>query len=327
MRRSHAAANWLLERLGLDVALTGDLLEECAQGRSAIWYWRQVLIAIWVGIWSAIRDHKLLALSAVATGFAIELSLILLWQFVPGPPLFSVEFWIVDVSAILLTQAATGWIVARTHRVHPVPMVSAFLVCLLLWYVSSIFSSSAGMILADSLTRPQARPYLVLYLVTIFVTIVGLLGGGILGSRPKEPASAPLLALRAIATGFAVNFLFIFLWTTFHLDTLLTHTIGWLADLVSQAVAGWVVARTHRAQPIPTVLAFVVCLLLWHLCLDFSMVRMLLMDSIDQPRFRPYLTSLLARYLPTIIGVLAGGILGARPKEPPSAPEMNGEVA
>jgi hypothetical protein len=107
-------------------------------------------------------------------------------------------------------------------------MVSAFLVCLLLWYVSSIFfSSSARMILADSLTRPEARPYLALYLVTILVTIVGLLGGGILGSRPKEPASAPLLALRGIATGFAVNFLFIFLWTTFHLDTLLTHTIGW----------------------------------------------------------------------------------------------------
>jgi hypothetical protein len=341
MRRSHAAADWLLERLGLDVALTGDLLEECAQGRSAIWYWRQVLIAVLTGIWGAVRDHKLLALRAIATGFAIEVLVIFLWQFVPDLPLFSVEFWIVDVSAILLTQPVTGWIVARTHRAHPVPMVSAFLVCFLLWYVSGIFSS-ARMILVASLSQPEARLYLAAYLVTISGTTIGLLGGGLLAARPKEPASTPkpeltgiwaaigeqkLLALRAIATGFAVNFLFILLWNTFHQDMLLNRAIGWLADLLSQAVAGWVVARTHRAQPIPTVLAFVVCLLLWHLCLDFSMVRMLLMDSIDQPRFRPYLASLLARYLPTIIGVLAGGILGARPKEPPSAPEMNGEVA
>jgi hypothetical protein len=63
---------WLFELLDLDVALTGDLLEERARGRSAIWYWRQVLIAVWIGIWSAIRDHKLLALRAVATGFAME---------------------------------------------------------------------------------------------------------------------------------------------------------------------------------------------------------------------------------------------------------------
>ncbi len=41
MRSSHAVAIWLFERLGLDVALTGDLLEECQRGRSAIWYWRQ----------------------------------------------------------------------------------------------------------------------------------------------------------------------------------------------------------------------------------------------------------------------------------------------
>ena len=72
MRSSHAIAIWLFEHLGLDVALIGDLLEECERGRSAIWYWRQVLIAVWIGILVAIRDHKLLALRAVATGFAIE---------------------------------------------------------------------------------------------------------------------------------------------------------------------------------------------------------------------------------------------------------------
>ena len=32
MRASHLIAIWLFERLGLDVALTGDLLEECKRG-------------------------------------------------------------------------------------------------------------------------------------------------------------------------------------------------------------------------------------------------------------------------------------------------------
>jgi hypothetical protein len=187
MRHSHKIANWFLELLGLDAALTGDLLEECAGGRSTIWYWRQVLIAVLTSIWGAIRDHKLLALRAIATGFAIELPLIFLWQFVPDlhlPP-FSVEFQIINGTVSLLAHGTTGWIVARTHRAHPVPMASAFLVCFLLWYVSRNFSEGR-MILVDSLTRPEARPYLALYLMVIFYAIVGVLAGGILGARPKE---------------------------------------------------------------------------------------------------------------------------------------------
>jgi hypothetical protein len=114
MRLSHAIAIWLLERLGLDVALTGDLLEERARGRSAIWYWRQVLVAIWVGISVAIREHKVLALRAVATGFAIESLFIFLWNRAPElPMLFSIAWWMIQFSVTLLTQVATGWVVAR----------------------------------------------------------------------------------------------------------------------------------------------------------------------------------------------------------------------
>ena len=35
----------MFDRLDLDSALAGDLLEERARGRSALWYWRQVVIA------------------------------------------------------------------------------------------------------------------------------------------------------------------------------------------------------------------------------------------------------------------------------------------
>lgn len=57
MRSSHAAAVWIFERLGLDVALAGDLLKERARGRSSIWYWRQVAAgcaanAVWYFLWA-----------------------------------------------------------------------------------------------------------------------------------------------------------------------------------------------------------------------------------------------------------------------------------
>jgi hypothetical protein len=35
-------------------------LEERARGRSKVWYWGQVLIAIWTGIWSNVFAHKVL---------------------------------------------------------------------------------------------------------------------------------------------------------------------------------------------------------------------------------------------------------------------------
>jgi hypothetical protein len=190
MRLSHTIAIWLLERLGLDVALTGDLLEERARGRSAIWYWRQVLVAIWVGISVAIREHKVLALRAVATGFAIESLFIFLWNRAPElPMLFSIAWWMIQFSVTLLTQVATGWVVARTHRAHQIPMVLVFLVCFDIWLVCGNFSW-LKMIMVDSIDQPRFRPYLATYFLTIFTATVGLLLGGILGARPKRSSQA-----------------------------------------------------------------------------------------------------------------------------------------
>ena len=52
MRSAHPPklATWVLRRLGShNEALAGDLLEEYQRGRSKLWYWRQVLIAVSVG--------------------------------------------------------------------------------------------------------------------------------------------------------------------------------------------------------------------------------------------------------------------------------------
>jgi hypothetical protein len=48
-RTPPAVATWLTERLGpvrYRESLTGDLLEQFHRGRSEVWYWRQVLMAI-----------------------------------------------------------------------------------------------------------------------------------------------------------------------------------------------------------------------------------------------------------------------------------------
>ena len=46
-------ATWLLSRFGpANDALLGDLLEEYRAGRSARWYWRQVMMAMLVGRWT-----------------------------------------------------------------------------------------------------------------------------------------------------------------------------------------------------------------------------------------------------------------------------------
>ena len=67
--RSIRSAKWMLEHLtngNIDEALSGDLLEEFHSGRSALWYWRQVLSAIAIGAFGFVRRRAtLLAFSAV----------------------------------------------------------------------------------------------------------------------------------------------------------------------------------------------------------------------------------------------------------------------
>lgn len=199
MRSSHATAAWIFERLDLDVSLAGDLLEECARGRSTVWYWRQVLVAIWVGIWGAVFDHKALALRAVATGCAVNSVWLLLGEKflhigLPVAPGISIES-IASLLIILVTQAATGWVVARTHRTHAIPIVCVFAIWLVLWYPANIDFRYVRMLVADSFDQSRFRTYLAGYLawiaVPIFTVVAGLLIGGSVGARPKRQPSAP----------------------------------------------------------------------------------------------------------------------------------------
>jgi len=70
MKRNNppAVATWILEHLcpaGRNDALAGDLLEEFRQGRSSLWYWRQVLAAIAVGCAKEARTQWLVMVFSV----------------------------------------------------------------------------------------------------------------------------------------------------------------------------------------------------------------------------------------------------------------------
>lgn len=140
MSSSDVVVSWIFDRLGVDVALAGDLREERAHGRSTIWFCRQVLIAICIGIGRPIFHHKVLALRALATGCAVNIGWLLLNPVkflhigLPVRPEISFDS-IATLSVILLTQVTTGWIVARTHRRYPIPMVFVFVIWLVLWYL------------------------------------------------------------------------------------------------------------------------------------------------------------------------------------------------
>ena len=189
MRSSHAIVLWLFDRLSLDGALAGDLFEERAHGRSTIWYWRQVLFAIWIGIWGAIFSHKVLALRAVAAGCAVNAVWLFLWSnflhlgLSTSPPHTKrlVMESVACLLIILLTQTVTGWIVARTHGALAIPMVIVFATWLVVWYVGGTLSGN----------QPGFLPHLAWYLTPPSTVAAGLLIGGMVGARTKGQPTSP----------------------------------------------------------------------------------------------------------------------------------------
>lgn len=67
-------ATWLLSRfepIDTNEALIGDLAEHYHQGKSAAWYWKQVLAAIVVSIFNDARNPKQLDIRAVIAGWIV----------------------------------------------------------------------------------------------------------------------------------------------------------------------------------------------------------------------------------------------------------------
>jgi hypothetical protein len=134
-------ATSLLKRLGRsdhDETLIGDLCEEYQRRRSAAWYWRQVLIAMAVGCFQEIRDHKLLTARAILTAVISWYGLGPLYRATVGsfynhlvwtmPGVGGILFLLVGV---VIPAISIGWLVGRFHRQHPAAMVLAVAVFIL----------------------------------------------------------------------------------------------------------------------------------------------------------------------------------------------------
>jgi hypothetical protein len=94
-----ALATWLVEHMvpgAKNEALAGDLIEQFSQGRSAGWYWRQVIGAIIVGCWSEFRT------------FGAAFAVTVIWA--SALTLFYGRFWVSAQMRVLVgTFMRHGW--------------------------------------------------------------------------------------------------------------------------------------------------------------------------------------------------------------------------
>ena len=177
-----AAATWLLGCLGCGPAiesLAGDLVEEYHHGRSAGWYWRQVLAGIVTSFAQELRRHTLVAFRAIVTGWIA----MFLFGWLLGDPMFD---WL-DAQGRLMAPriypsmvigsigyVVSAWTVARLHRAHRAATVMAFLACALVLQLPRLCA-----LIVDAVGHPRYLPYLSGHLAGMVLTVVSILVGGL----------------------------------------------------------------------------------------------------------------------------------------------------
>ncbi len=144
MTRGPSVSIWFLRHFGCSTkneSIIGDLVEQYQQGRSRVWYWRQVFIAILVSFVTEIRLNKLLAVRALLIGNVLKISslyfLPIAWGWWIGPhPWESPNRFIVLGAVTIVLCASSARLVAWLHRPHERAMV----LLLFLWELSALFA-------------------------------------------------------------------------------------------------------------------------------------------------------------------------------------------
>ena len=192
-------AAWLLRHLGCSPnndSVIGDLIEQYRQGRSGIWYWRQVLAAILVGAVHDLAAHKMLALRTLMVGWTLYylFSFPVTWAgsiaedwlsqqvILCGPDSFWCQFWRNQFSAELLiyvAAAVSGGIVARLHRKYWFAM--------LYLYAASVLIFECGMVgwlvYQSGPPVPISRVALIVANLTVVVRPLSVFVGGMWAVR------------------------------------------------------------------------------------------------------------------------------------------------
>jgi len=191
----------VLQRLGpQNDALAGDLAEEYRAGRSAAWYWWQVLASVVVGATRDLWTHKWLGVHVVAAYVGIQAFLGYAWRFIwfntplssrvqefsvsiwgPSDPLVNAPYrWIFTVSALPVMTCA-GWVLAKLYGSQRGPALllnSVVLVALNIPRV--VFLTRMAM------QEPTQWMNLYLHLAWLAVMIVGLLAGALMAGSQER---------------------------------------------------------------------------------------------------------------------------------------------
>jgi hypothetical protein len=201
-------ATWLFKSFSGNKELAGDLIEEYRGGRSAAWYWRQVLLAVAVGLRQEILSHKFLAAKAVVTGWTalyvlhsisgrhngawkglIRLNSPLVRGPYNVPGIFN---WAMPLE-IFIVFAVAAWIVGLLNRRYNHSLLSIVLIAWSFWFWWST-SSYWLMLVVDSIHQSNFRPYLGNFLMRYSVAAAGIwLGGRLSGHSPSDHEAKSVL--------------------------------------------------------------------------------------------------------------------------------------
>ena len=193
MTRPPAFADRLLERLvpGQDHdALLGDLREERERGRSVLWFGLQILAAILIGSWKAVRANKGAALGAIAAGFGFQIAFgngLLLARIAARQTGYPPS-WMVDELLRISSDMFLGWSLVRLYRSHGIALLLAFraamlgvLLLIVLWYAGlfGVRTDSTFLMLAQQVRGTHLPGF-------FFQSIVMLAGGYLATRRPES---------------------------------------------------------------------------------------------------------------------------------------------
>jgi hypothetical protein len=180
-------AAWLLQHFGSspnNTEVIGDLAERYCSGKTALWYWRQVIIAIVVSAFDDIRTHKLLTLRAMIVGWCIYYFLglsavsFLVWFETKWPSLLNLGIALGPV-VLLSIGTVSGAIIAILHRSNKRSLLLLFSLTVLLFWIR--YSLSASVEDTGGFIYWEAYFWLDNGLQTL-----GILVGGLLVSSPKS---------------------------------------------------------------------------------------------------------------------------------------------
>jgi hypothetical protein len=209
-------ATWILDTFATGTqheSMAGDIAERYRDGRSRLWYWRQVLTAILKSLWRQIRISGDFAIRALLSSWGLVMLMILVqqwilhllegtprgtgilpsawtrtrWVYVPGWIAPSADAY-VFLAICCGLAIGLGWSIGRLNKPHNTKAVLLFVTS---WFAVTLLALPVLLtqVVRDwsSATWRYDNPYFLAFaLVGNFAGMICTLAGGLL-SAPRPP--------------------------------------------------------------------------------------------------------------------------------------------